>query len=208
MTPDEMKLAELLCARLCHDLAGPVGAVATGAELLGDEGDLVEGLGAEALALLESSAAAAAARLRFLRTALGSAGGTLGAAALRDLAAAFFGQPAGASETVELVWRDASSAPWEAEPAKLLLNLLLLARDCLPRGGRIEVSARQPEGTSVTALGKGALAGESATALKSASPEGLGPRGAQGYYAGKVAERCGGVIIVTGGPDQVEFRVG
>ena len=43
MSPDELKLAELLCARLCHDLAGPVGAVATGAELLlgGDLGCLM-----------------------------------------------------------------------------------------------------------------------------------------------------------------------
>jgi len=34
----EMQLAELMAARLCHDLVGPIGAVAKGVELLGDGG--------------------------------------------------------------------------------------------------------------------------------------------------------------------------
>jgi len=35
----ELQLAPLLCARLCHDLAGPFGAVNNGAELLNDDGE-------------------------------------------------------------------------------------------------------------------------------------------------------------------------
>ena len=35
----ELQLAPLLCARLCHDLAGPFGAVNNGAELLKDDGE-------------------------------------------------------------------------------------------------------------------------------------------------------------------------
>ena len=38
MADDDLILAELLCARLVHDLSGPVGAVANGAELLEDAG--------------------------------------------------------------------------------------------------------------------------------------------------------------------------
>ena len=39
MEPMEaLHLAELLCSRICHDLAGPVGAAAAGAELIADSG--------------------------------------------------------------------------------------------------------------------------------------------------------------------------
>ncbi|WP_051013537.1 histidine phosphotransferase family protein [Pararhodospirillum photometricum] len=66
--------ALMLCTRLCHDLAGPIGAVATGAELLAEETN--EGvLDAEALALLSDSAHAASLRLRILRMATGVARG-------------------------------------------------------------------------------------------------------------------------------------
>ena len=35
---DQLRMAELLCTRLCHDLTGPIGAVNNGAEFLSEEG--------------------------------------------------------------------------------------------------------------------------------------------------------------------------
>jgi histidine phosphotransferase ChpT len=49
----ELKLAELLCTRLCHDLTGPIGAVSNGAEFLSDEGFELQG---QAVELIVSSA--------------------------------------------------------------------------------------------------------------------------------------------------------
>ncbi|MDP6474208.1 MAG: hypothetical protein QF449_10455 [Alphaproteobacteria bacterium] len=49
----DLDFAALLCARLCHDMAGPVGAVNNGAELLSEGGD--EGL-EEARELISSCA--------------------------------------------------------------------------------------------------------------------------------------------------------
>jgi len=207
MSLDSLKLVELLCARLCHDLAGPVGAVATGAELLGDEDELGGEMAGEALALLASSAAAASARLRFLRLALGGAGGATQAAALRDIVVNFLGSASG-GDGVTLDWADAGAGPWEAEDAKLLLNLILLARDCLPRGGRLRVQARSGGVSEVTAEGKGAVPGESTAALQAEDAEGFGPRGAQGFYAAQVAARRGQVISVRSVADSVAFRVG
>jgi len=34
-----MRISELLCLRLCHDLISPVAAVSNGLELLGDDAD-------------------------------------------------------------------------------------------------------------------------------------------------------------------------
>lgn len=68
---DPLLVARLLCTRLCHDMAAPVGAVANGAELMGGDPSMVD---AETLALLAGSAAAASLRLRTLRAAFGLAG--------------------------------------------------------------------------------------------------------------------------------------
>jgi histidine phosphotransferase ChpT len=189
---EELALAELLCARLCHDLAGPIGAVGTGAELIADEtleGGSDGGLAGEALALLTDSAAVAGRRLRFLRLALGCGGGPVGAAQLAELVNGFIGPSGTGGDPIGLDWRDGGTQPWEPDPAKLALNLVLLARDCLPRGGRITVLARQPGAPllTVTAEGTAATCAGSVAGLTADGPAGLGPRGIQGYYAARLA---------------------
>ncbi|HIJ63795.1 MAG TPA: hypothetical protein HPQ04_13970 [Rhodospirillaceae bacterium] len=182
-----LDLAELLCARLCHDLAGPVGAVATGAELLAED----SGDAADALELLGSSAAAASQRLRFFRLALGPAAKPVAARELCDLATGFLSGSATSGGALAVDWRDGGVEPWPGGPAKLLLNLLLVARDCLPRGGRLRVSARQSPAELVEMVAEGANAApaEAVAGLLRADTAGLGPRGAQGFYTRCLAER-------------------
>ena len=51
--PIDLRVIELLAARLCHDLIGPVAAIANGVELLAEEDpDFVR----DAVALIEESA--------------------------------------------------------------------------------------------------------------------------------------------------------
>ena len=81
---NDLRLAQLLCSRLCHDLVGPAGAVNAGLELA-EEGEM----DGDALELVTSSAAEVTRRLAFFRIAFGAAGGkasavgTLSAAAMR-----------------------------------------------------------------------------------------------------------------------------
>lgn len=75
MDDKDLELAQLLCTRLCHDLAGPVGAAAAGVELIG--GDLTQ-VDAETLGLIGNSSSAASLKLKFMRTALGVSGSASG----------------------------------------------------------------------------------------------------------------------------------
>lgn len=180
---DGLILAELLCARLCHDLAGSIGAIATGAEVLADELETASAtaLSSEALTVLTDSANSASVRLRFLRLAFGPCGTSFPARQIHDLVKRFF---AG----LTLDWQDASQEAWPADEAKIFGNVMLLARDCLPRGGSIMVRARkagEPMAT-VTAFGVNAAPGESMAALRASSLEKLTPRSAQGYYTQKL----------------------
>jgi len=70
--PIDLRLLELLAARLCHELIGPVAAIGNGVELLAEEDpDFVR----EAVALVEESARKANRRLQFYRFAYGCSGG-------------------------------------------------------------------------------------------------------------------------------------
>ena len=71
----DLRIFELLTARLCHDLVGPVGAAGNGAELLRELGAEEAG---DAVELIAESASKAADRLRFYRVAYGLAGGSIG----------------------------------------------------------------------------------------------------------------------------------
>ncbi len=188
----ESILAELLCSRLCHDLAGSVGAVGTGAELLADE-DVGAGLADEALSLLTSSATTAVSRLRYLRLALGSGGADMTSRQLRDLAGAMLAPAPGSAAEYRFAWLDTAPLTWEAGLAKLLLNLVLLARDFLPRGGSITVGSRDGEGARLRVSAEGAVTAhpDLLAALIATDANTLTPRGAQGYYSVRVAARLG-----------------
>ena len=130
LTPSE--LGALLCSRVCHDIISPVGAINNGLELL-DEGGAEE----DAMNLIRTSARNASARLQFARLAFGAAGSAgmqIDTGDAETVARAFI-----ANEKPELDWQG-GRALLPKNKVKLLLNLLLIANACIPRGGAISVS--------------------------------------------------------------------
>ncbi len=71
----DLRVAELLASRLCHDLVGPIGAVNNGMELLEDS-DL--DMAQDAVRLAGNSAEHASTLLQFFRLAYGMAGSRQG----------------------------------------------------------------------------------------------------------------------------------
>lgn len=191
---DAVALVELLCARICHDLSGPVGATAAGAELFQD----LSGGDGETLALVATSAAGAAARLRLLRAALGpAAGAPHPLTALRALVDAHLAsQVSAAAPAIAAQWRDCPDAV-DGPRARFLLNLALLGRDALPRGGRMELSLEQGrpavlihgEPASLNDEVKAALLGQGAMAAN--------PRAAHAAFVRLLADALGGKLGIA-----------
>ncbi len=205
---DELRLASLLCARLCHDLVGPVGAVNNGLELLVDEmpeapDDIVE--------LLVESGNEASRRLQFYRAAYGAARGGRTLDTARRVAQALF-----TSGKITLEWPDdTASGPALAEHpdfSRLVLNMVLCATEMLPRGGRVALRFAAAAGgpPCVTAVGPAIKVTDVARLTLSGATDiaALDPRAIMFYLTALLAATLGGSVeLTTPAPDTVELRM-
>src|SRR5437588_1778799 len=134
---DALDLAAFLCSRVCHDLISPTGAIVNGLEVLDEEGSDAE-TKTFALNLIKKSARTASARLQFCRLAFGAAGS---AGAQIDLGDAE-GMARGFIEDdkVKLTW-NLTRVLLPKNRVKLLLNMLVVACQTIPRGGTLTVDA-------------------------------------------------------------------
>lgn len=196
----DLRLCELLAARLCHDLVGPIGAVANGVELIGEDGS---GADAEVVRLISGSAKVASNRLQAFRVAFGS-GNTLPStgwsSTVRDLAKGLVEE-----NKASLDWQP---IPPEAEAAvdrrlaKVLLNLVLIALDSMMRGGtvRLETSAGK-DSILVTVRGQGGqakIADEVRAGLEGVFDLAKAtPKAAPAYLVASLAREIGAMVAVS-----------
>jgi histidine phosphotransferase ChpT len=203
----DLDFAALLVSRVCHDLVSPVGAVVNGLEVLEEERDAA--MRADALKLVASSAALAAARLQFARIAYGAAGSAGAELDLNEVGRTVCGLLRGGK--TEIVW-EAAAANWPKDWAKLLMNSALLAADCLPRGGRVLVTtSAAPSGCRFTVLatGQGARVHEDVDkALRGDGPGALDGRSVQPFLTYKLAKLCDADLTLTRSEGAVEISAG
>ena len=188
----ELRVVELLAARLCHDLIGPVSAIANGVELMAeDDPEFVR----EAAALVGDSARKASRRLQFYRFVYGFSGGGLTGPAPHLLAEAFF-----AESGIECDYAAAARA-LSPERQKLACAMLAVAGEALPRGGRLALAVGAA-GPQIDAAGEGSgVSPEMRTALAPSAPAAeLTTRTVGAYFAGLLAETQGCRLVIADRP--------
>jgi len=194
-----LRVLELACSRLAHDLAGPVSAVRNGLELLEEAvpaGAAGDDQLAPVLELLGHSAEQAARRLQFYRYAYGAGGAETprGFGELRQAAGQWLEGSRCALDWPEAAPPAATAA--RAGLAKSLLNLLLVAEEALPHGGTIAISGSgDATGGQVRVAvtgGRVTLRPEVIPALSARlAPEQLDPRSLHPYLSGRIAAAYG-----------------
>ncbi|WP_372425155.1 histidine phosphotransferase ChpT [Salinarimonas chemoclinalis] len=189
---DSLDLAALLCSRVCHDVISPVGAIVNGLEVMEEEGGDAE-MKEFALDLIRKSARQASARLQFARIAFGAAGSAGASIDLGDaesVAKGFF-----TDDRTTLSWT-ARRMLLPKNRVKLLLNLVVIAAQGIPRGGTIDVTVGGDEAAStflVKAQGRNARIPTHAPALVRGEAEDgtVDAHAIQTYYTGLVARAAG-----------------
>src|SRR5262245_56862310 len=188
---DALVLAALLVSRVGHDLISPAGAIVNGLEVLEEE-DSDEETKTFALELIKRSAKTASARLQFCRLAFGSAGAPGGTADLGDAQA--MARALIEDEKTKLAW----NLPSQLLPknrVKLLLNLLVIGSQSIPRGGTLSVDpvgAGDGMGFRIAAAGVNARIPHGVPALLQGRSEdgSIDAHAIQPFYAGLLARAC------------------
>ena len=188
--PDALELAALLCSRVCHDLISPVGAIVNGLEVLDDnpKPDDRE----FALDLIRKSAKTASARLQFCRLAFGAAGSAGAQIDLGDAQNMARGHIEDGKITI--TW----NLPRLLLPknrVKLLLNMLVVSQQTIPRGGTLlvdPVGDGETMSFRITAAGLNARVPQNIADLLSVnSTASIDAHAVQPYYTRLLAQACG-----------------
>ncbi|RZN22475.1 histidine phosphotransferase [Bradyrhizobium sp. Leo121] len=187
--PDALELAALLCSRVCHDLISPVGAIVNGLEVIDDnpkpeDRDF-------ALDLIRKSAKTASARLQFCRLAFGAAGSAGAQIDLGDAQAMAKGHIEDGKVT--LTW----NLPRLLMPknrVKLLLNMLVIAQQTIPRGGTLTidpVGEGETMSFRITSAGLNARVPQNIVDILGSTSAAVDAHAVQPYYARLLAQACG-----------------
>lgn len=192
--PDALELAALLCSRVCHDLISPVGAIVNGLEVLDDNPKPEDR--EFALDLIRKSAKTASGRLQFCRLAFGAAGSSgaqIDTGDAENMTRGFLDDG-----KVTLTW----SVPRTLEPknrVKLLLNMMVIAQQTIPRGGTLSVES-SGTGYRIVAAGLNARVPQNISDILSGAHGGsVDAHAVQPYYTRLLAAACG--LTVTLAPE-------
>jgi len=203
--PSDLELAALISSKICHDVISPVGAIYNGLEILGEDND--ESSRAFAMDVIRNVTVQASARLQFARFAFGaagSAGAEIDLQTAREISEGFIGD-------------GKHKLSWTAKPAmlpknkvKLLLNLIALSINALPRGGTIEVTIGDDhKSTEFTIACSGRTARPPkylAQFVTGEMPE-IDAMSVQAYYTWRLAADVGAKITIEQDGDDVLLKV-
>jgi len=192
-----LDLAALLCSRVCHDLISPAGAIVNGLEVLDESED--EETKTFALDLIKKSARVASARLQFCRIAFGAAGSAGAQIDLGDAGSVAKGFVE--DDKVRLAW-NLPRVMLAKNRVKLVLNLLLIGQQAIPRGGSLTVDPigeGETLGFRISATGLNARVPAAAVGLLGGGEAGhtIDAHAIQPYYTGLLARECGMTITVA-----------
>jgi histidine phosphotransferase ChpT len=201
---EALDLAALLCSRVCHDLISPVGAIANGLEVMDEAKD--EETRTFAMDLIRKSARTASAKLQFCRLAFGAAGSAGAQIDTGDAEKVSRGLLE--DEKTKIAW----NLPRVLLPknrVKLLLNMLLIAAQAIPRGGQIvvdPVGEGESTGFRVASTGLNARLPQAAVGLLAGQPaEGhaVDAHAVQPFYTGLLARNCGLTVSLAADGDAI-----
>jgi len=200
-------LASLISSRICHDLISPIGALNTAIEVLDDTES--KEMHEDALKLIKLAASEASAKLSYLRIALGTnstSKGVMNLDKLKLITENMFN-----TEKFSFTW-DMSEIKLEKSIARILLNILMLSIQSIPRGGKVTIKIEEKSDklklvTSANGI-KSRLDKQTEDAFKGIIPsEEIDGRVIQSFFTGVLIDDLNGRIEAFKTDGNVIFNV-
>jgi histidine phosphotransferase ChpT len=198
-----LDLAALLCSRVCHDLISPVGAIMNGLEVMDENKD--EETSKFAMDLIRKSARTASAKLQFCRIAFGAAGSAGAQIDTGDAEKVTRGLME--DEKTKVAW-NLPRVLLAKNRVKLLLNMMLLAAQAIPRGGQLTVDpvgSGDTMGFKVTSAGTNAKVPQAIPPLLAGGSDEhpVDAHAIQPFYTNMLAKNCGLNVTMAADGDAV-----
>lgn len=203
-----MHLLEMLASKICHDLISPIGAVNNGLEILEEMG---ADAGPEVIELISFSAIQASAKLRAFRLIYGAGGGDSNLT------------PQDAFTTIQSIisadnkitqdWNAHSdfdaAGDWPRGYCKVLTSVLMLALECLPKGGTLKSSGSEKGFNVIASGGNAGMRATSRQALDvKVPPQNMEPQAVHAVLTTLIADHYGFDMNVQETPgSSIEFHV-
>ncbi len=203
---DETELATQIVAKLCHDFISPAGAMTSALDLMTDP-DSAD-MHADALDMMQQSAAKLVALVRYARVAYGAATSNQNFSAA-ELQSTVTDLLSGGRATID--WQ-VPDGDYAKPHARILVNLAYVAVGALPTGGTATISAR-PEGgalilSTVSEGSRARLKPEAIEGLSGAElSDGLPGQWIQPHWLWLSVRGQGGTLKVTTDEGRVELVV-
>lgn len=140
MNRKELEFCELLCAKFCHDLSGPIGAINNGIDFLDSDDESMQKRAAE---LVKLSSNQAVNRLAFFRQAYGSISNN-GEISLHQLKSLLDKFAQDTKMTLELNEVTSKEVHIDQLLAKIILNLVIISANAILLNGTISINFDNP----------------------------------------------------------------
>lgn len=198
---ENTKLTALVASRICHDMVEPMSAIIQGLEMIKTADGKTD---PDAISLLDHGVGKAWAKLEFFRFAMAGAmaEGDSELEEGRAVAIKLY-----SVLKAELVW-NAPAVQMPRPAVRVIVNLLLIANECLPRGGKVEITAsKQGDGGEVvvTATGPRAKLKEATSAALRGEGEELSGHTIQPTLTGLLARQGGVELTARESEEKVEL---
>jgi histidine phosphotransferase ChpT len=203
--PSDLELAALISSKICHDVISPVGAIYNGLEILGEDND--PNSRAYAMDVIRNVTVQASARLQFARFAFGaagSAGAEIDLQTAREISEGFIGDG-----KHKLSW-NAPPGMLPKNKVKLLLNLIALSINALPRGGTIDVTITEDLAHPqfiIACTGRTARPPKYLADIVTGTMPEIDAMSVQAYYTWRLASNVGAKITIDQDGDAVVIKV-
>ncbi len=197
----QIKLLELMSARMFHDLAGPVGAINNSIEFFEEDNPVIK---EKALQIIKSSANEAVLRLKFFRQAYGTINDTeVHLNDVKPLINEFL-----ENTKCKLSWNDDDQISVNSYISKVILNLVIIALSSMIYGGLLEVSYTAAR-LKITFAGKNLIFTEDSKALLEGdlSHVTLSSANIQIYYTHMMIETAKARLAIKKSADALEFTL-
>lgn len=194
----------MVCSKILHDLAGPIGAVMNGTELLDEGGSAAN---KEIIELLKSSSEQLTALLQVFRVAFGAlstGGDEVETMMIKDHLETYT-----KFKGVPLTW-DPETAMIHKDIGKMLVNGVFLFADLARKKGQIQISTSSTEGVetfSIAAFGQGiSIPEEFKQILESPNKPGLSTKNIPAFMIAQLAEDRGVSIRLGQTPNGIVLQ--